>query len=809
MRFLSIILLLFITLSCTNTKKKRTGLIDFIPKNSAVVLKARNIESLQSTISNSELIQQFSKANIYQNLETQFANLDILKSNSPLLICFSKTKEDSLNYTLITKYHDSLFVTDSLKNYKEESFPFKKSTIIKSTLNKNVFYSAIIDSIFIASSSKKTIELAFTPVSINNEKQKIYKSTDKENLSVIIDTKANVISSIFIEDSIPLKTFTNYLALDIDASQNTLKFNGITKATDSTKSLVNIFKNTIPQVNTIQHITPSNSDAFMSFTFNDFKVLKHNLALFREKDTITSTTNLFDDVIEIGVIYEDEKRAIVLNSTDIIATKDALLAEQNIEETYRDISIYNFSNSSLFLETFSPLISSNQAKLYCVLDQFFVFAADLEMLQNIISNYQNKTTLGSRNYFKDVQEELSDAASILMITNSNSLETIINKNLTETPSLTLEAYKTSALQFIYDTNFSHVNAIIKKNKTKAVEQSISEEFNIKLDADLLNTPQFVTNHITKQKDIVVQDIENNLYLISNSGKIQWKKQLQGPVLGKIEQIDIYKNGRLQLVFATPNRVYILDRKGKDVSSFPLKFSDAITQPLSVFDYDNNKKYRLLVTQGKNVLMYDAKGKIVKGFTFKAANNTIISQPQHFRIGNKDYITITTENKLLILDRVGKTRVTPKTTLSFSSKPIYIYLSKFTTTTNKGDLISIDTKGNVTTQNLNLSSKNNIATTSKTLVYQSENKLTIRNKTINLDYGNYADAEIFILNNKIYVSITDLQSQKTYLFDSQAKLLPNFPVYANSKIDLANSDKDKNLEFITKGDSNSVLLYQIN
>ena len=139
----------------------------------------------------------------------------------------------------------------------------------------------------------------------------------------------------------------------------------------------------------------------------------------------------------------------------------------------------------------------------------------------------------------------------------------------------------------------------------------------------------------------------------------------------------------------------------------------------------------------------------------------------------------------------------------------MYLSKFTTTTNKGDLISIDTKGNTTTKNINLSAQHNIATTSKTLVYQSENKLTIRNKTINLDYGNYADAEIFYLNNKIYVSVTDIQSQKTYLFDSQAKLLPNFPVYANSKIDFANSDKDQNLEFVTKGDSNSVLLYQIN
>jgi len=217
----------------------------------------------------------------------------------------------------------------------------------------------------------------------------------------------------------------------------------------------------------------------------------------------------------------------------------------------------------------------------------------------------------------------------------------------------------------------------------------------------------------------------------------------------------------------------------------------------------------LVTQGKQVLMYDTKGKIVKGFTFKAAKNNIISQPQHFRIGTKDYITIKTENQLLILDRTGKTRVTPKTTLSFSNKPIYIYLSKFTTTTNKGDLISIDTKGNVATQNLNLSTQHNIATTSRTLVYQSENKLSIRSKTLNLDYGNYAQAEIFYINNKIYVATTDLQSQKAYVYDSQAKLLPNFPVYAHSKIDFANCDKDKNLEFVTRGDSNSVLLYQIN
>ncbi|MGB5419872.1 MAG: ribonuclease HII, partial [Algibacter sp.] len=304
-------------------------------------------------------------------------------------------------------------------------------------------------------------------------------------------------------------------------------------------------------------------------------------------------------------------------------------------------------------------------------------------------------------------------------------------------------------------------------------------------------------------------VNNNLYLISNNGKILWKKQLQGPILGRIEQIDMYKNGRLQLAFATPKRVYVLDRNGKDVKPFALKFNDDITQPLAVFDYDNRKNYRLLVTQGKNVLMYDIKGKAINGFTFKSANNTIISQPKHFRIGSKDYITLKTKDKLYILDRLGKTRVKPKQSYSYSSQPVFLYNNTFTTTTSNGDLVSVDSKGNVSSRNLNLSENHHIQTTSKTLVTQTENKLIIKNKSTELDFGDYSSPKIFYINNKIYVSTTDLQSHKVYLYDSQSQLLSNFPVYGNSPIDLDNIDRDNSLEFVTKGDSNSIILYQIN
>ncbi|ALJ06088.1 ribonuclease HII [Pseudalgibacter alginicilyticus] len=811
MKFFYSSLLLFLILSCSKSKHERSKLIHFAPENASLILKTNNLEGLKSSLDNNDFIEGISKSVAFTNFNENLELLKYLKPTSETLICFSENDSDSLEYTIITKYSKELFETDSLPNYIAETLTYKNRSINKSTINKHVFYSIVLDSTFIASTSKLFIENSFNTKPLNTNLEKIYSTTNSDKTASII-LKANkntFLKSFFINDTLLFKTFTNYLAIDTDISQNEIIINGITKDSDSTKSLINIFKNTIPQENQTQNVTPPDSDGFMSFTFNNFKIFKKNLIKFNKKDSLISATTLFDNIIEIGVIYKDNDKAIALNSLDVIGTHDALLSEQNNIETYRQVDIFGFSTPNLFAETLSPFITSNTFEYYCVLDNFFVYSNSINMLQQIIANYQNKTTLSQQPYFLDIKEQLSDQASLMLVTNPSALQTILNHNIDNLSKLKLEAYKTSSLQFIYDNHFAHVNGIIKKNKVKASLHSISEEFNIKLENDLLNTPQLATNHINKQKEIIIQDVNNNLYLISNTGKILWKKQLHGPVLGKIEQIDIYKNGRLQLVFATPNRVYVLDRNGKDVAPFPSKFNDKITQPLSVFDYDKNKNYRLLVTQGSNILMYDVSAKIVRGFTFKNANNTIISQPQHFRMGNKDYIGFKTENKLYLLDRTGKTRITPKTNYNYSSEAIYLYNNKFTTTTKTGDLISIDTRGNVASVNLNLAEHHHLETTSKTLVTLSENKLTIKSKTIELDYGNYTKPQIFYIYDKIYVSTTDLQSQKTFLFDSQAEMIQNFPVYGNSIIYLDNIDRDRDLEFVVKGESNSILLYQIN
>jgi len=243
--------------------------------------------------------------------------------------------------------------------------------------------------------------------------------------------------------------------------------------------------------------------------------------------------------------------------------------------------------------------------------------------------------------------------------------------------------------------------------------------------------------------------------------------------------------------------------------FPLKFNDIITQPLSVFDYDKNKNYRLLVTQGKTLLMYDAKGKSISGFNFKNNNSNISTQPKHFRIGNKDYIAFAAGKTLKILNRQGNTRINVKDNIEFSDNALFLYQNKFTLTNTLGQLLQVDTKGKIKTKNLNLTNKHSIEATSKTLVSMTENKLNIKSRTLDLDYGDYTAPKIFYLNDKIYITITDLQSKKVYLFDSQAKAIANFPVYGTSTAALQELDKDKGLELITQSDDKSLIVYKLN
>jgi hypothetical protein len=120
--------------------------------------------------------------------------------------------------------------------------------------------------------------------------------------------------------------------------------------------------------------------------------------------------------------------------------------------------------------------------------------------------------------------------------------------------------------------------------------------------------------------------------------------LEGSLVSSIYEVDLFKNGKIQYLFATDKKVYCLDRLGKLVENFPITLANrASINSVNVLDYENNKNYRFSITSGKNVWLYDSKGKSLDAWNPKAFSSNVIGTIDHFRIQTLDYLLVKEEN----------------------------------------------------------------------------------------------------------------------------------------------------------------------
>ena len=289
--------------------------------------------------------------------------------------------------------------------------------------------------------------------------------------------------------------------------------------------------------------------------------------------------------------------------------------------------------------------------------------------------------------------------------------------------------------FVYKTQ-----SITKKEKeSNAIGPKII--FNIKLNNDIYFKPKWVKNYVTKQKELIVQDNKNILYLVSNDGEIIWEKDILSKIVGNVYQVDLYKNGRLQYAFNTEKSLMILDKNGKEVEKLDHKNNIKVLG-LAIFDYDKNKNYRFLICYDNQVKMLDSNMKIVKGFNKNTIKHEITNTPKHFRVGSNDYLVFNTEKKLYITDRRGNTRVKISENLNISRNEIFLNKNSIFSLDNNNSLNRIDLEGKISKKPLPLESKYLISATNNNLIYISENTLTINKKSIELKYGNYSKPIIF-------------------------------------------------------------------
>lgn len=752
---------------CNLVDDRPKDIKDYIPENSLIIIKIHNLGKFKSDIKNNEVLNKI--GNSKYNTKKQLELINNLNDETELIISLTKNINEEV-FTIITK--------DSIKEF-------------------DVFHKRI-NNINIYSNSLKNInEIQINYNKDFNKYAKTFNVNDSFSLILKEEISKEFLNSIF---NLNNKIQDNSLSFGVNIFNDKILLNGLSFLDDSLKLSNNIFKGSISSELKNYEITPKNITSLKSYNFKNLNNYLKKASIDEVKENRFSVI-LNNNSIEITEIKLDNEQVFIFRLDEIKLFKDYLINKNTISTKHRGFEIYN--NTDLDINPFISFANFNNKEKILLFKDYLVFSNNEKTLKQFINDNLNKNTLKSNSSFNRLFSSISSFNTLNNNYFSGSNYNFFNElNLLNSNN----DFTENSFQLVQDNGIIHFNAVISKDTNEDENLKISKLFDVEIDEEIIMYPHFVKNHVTKNLDIVVQDTKNNLYLISKDGKVIWKKKINQPILGQISQIDIYKNGRLQLIFNTKNKIYVLDRNGNNVKQFPKTFNDPITQPLAVFDYDNNKNYRLLVTQGSELLMYDKNGKKVSGFKYKKSSNNITSKPKHFRILNKDFIVFKIGNKMKILNRKGRERINVNDDINFSNQNVFEYNDKLISTTTDQKLVQIDVNGVI-----DLSSLKNLSLNSdgSNLVVLDENSIKLSPNIASIPFGNYGSPQLSNINKNLLITLYDKQNKKSYLFNKNLILDTSFPVYSLIPMEIGDMNRDKKVELIISNKNKFISCYTIN
>ncbi len=810
----------FLIFTCARNTGTTTKAVDYIDPDAAAVIKINHLSSFLDSLQNNEFLSLWEPTAPYQKMVRSSAFLKHLDSSAQGVLVLSKSKNDTTDFLYVSKNLNNIFGTDSLRANYAQNPEVSINDVTNYIVEDVPLFCRVDDQFLLVASSPETLENALYQKQQRTDTvfKKLFEISDMEKpASILINAQQYnpVFSHVLKEkDSTLLSNLSDWISFDMDIHANSLLLNGLSVHQDSSKRFLNLFRNTRPLPHTITSFAPITTNAILSFSFDNFAIFAENLQQYTASSK--PIDSLFSAVEEIGLINIDKQQAVILNTYGSETMADYLGSIRKEVTDYQGTTLFALSKTDFLNTAFRPLINDFQARYATILENAFVFTETKETIQRIIGSYKRDATFDKGSLYKLLGKTTASAASIWYIADDREASNLAKDHLApplfqklKTPKLSGYAY---AAQVVSDGDLFHTSITIQNRTASTEEIGIRPLFTTKLESAIASTPQFTINHTNNRKEIVVQDQKNNLYLISSNGNIRWKKQLDSRIQGKIHQVDLFKNNRLQFAFTTSNKLWVLDRNGKEVAMLCKDFTggEGELSPLAVFDYDKNSEYRFVLTQGTKIFMYDRKGKIVKGFKYTESKTPVVAAPKHIVIGKKDHLVFKLQDGTLkILNRRGEVRVKVSQKIAFSENEVYRHQNRFCITDKKGTLCQIGQNGKLTSTDLGLPPDHGIAATQNTFVSISDDVLTINDTEVLLELGVYTAPKIFEINKEIFIGVTDLQNKKVYLFSLRGEPMAGFPIEGIAVPDLSDIDGDQRLDMVTQKADSTLITYKIN
>jgi hypothetical protein len=665
--------------------------------------------------------------------------------------------------------------------------------------------------------------------------------------------------------------FAAYSGWDITVKPNSLMLSGFTVADDSLKkSYLGIFNNQKPQHIELTKIIPqktalmifygiSNMKNFRSDYQNYLKTTGRLSAYIQFTQDINTAYHL--DIEKAMTEWIDNEMALVVtepDSEDFGNSSFAVMHTNNMEAAlnnlsaitdsvkhfekgktdtsgYRGHTIRTLGIPHVLPRLFGWQFEKIDSSFFTAINDYIIFGNSKEALRMFIDAAENNRTLGSNKNYTAFAENISSEANMYIYSSIGRstpiYKTFLNPEFSAGINKHEELFRkfeAAGIQFSVNNKLYYSNVFLKYNPE--YKQEAGTLWESKLDSTLSNKPFLLINHNTKASEVLVQDDANKIYLISNTGKIIWTKQLHEKIMSDVFQLDVLKNNKLQMIFNTRSAIYMFDRNGNDMKGFPVALKSPATNSISVIDYEKNRDYRIFIAcENLKVLCFNANGEAVDGFDFDRTVNPVYSPLQYFRTANKDHLCLLdAKGKIYILDRHGEIRVKMKEQLGagirsycFESGKDYI----------KSYLIAADTLGNVMKVNLagdiekikfqdfetspyfEYRDINNDKTKEYIFLTRRELKVFNADKTLLFNYDFGADIsqapQIFQFpDGSCKIGVTSELTQELFLFNENGSLFNGFPLKGKTSFGIADMNNEGNINLVTGSADNSIYVYQL-
>lgn len=648
-----------------------------------------------------------------------------------------------------------------------------------------------------------------------------------------------------------LRNFAQWCELDLIIKPDEILLNGYTTVSDSNIQFLKTFGDQDVSKIEMTNILPFNTNLLLWFGYKDFRIaynareayLRENGRFNSHYNKVSSINNKYPVNVEKHLLSWVGSEAALLSlavideelkerSYAVIRANNPVRANQLLTEMVHNIrggSIIGRYKEHLIkkinLQGMIPMIFGQSFKLiensyFTIINDYIVFANSANALHEFINTYLSGKTLIDNANYKDFSDNIHEEANLYLYYNlRNSLLTFEDYfseplyDFMHEHQNTLRDFQAIGIQFSLTGNMFYTNMYLRYNA--AYKEESRAIWKTTLEAEVNGKPFLVKDHTDNEYNILVADELNQLYLIDNNGNILWKKQVDGKILSDIYPVDYYRNRKIQYLFNTENKIYLLDLLGRDVENYPIQLGTRATNGLALFDYVNDKDYRVVFAAEDNrIYNYDIEGNAVDGWEKPRTEDRVSVALQHIVSGNKDYIIIAHDNgKVKITDRRGDDRI--KIREDFKNALNSEFYENHTN--NKGVLLTTDATGHLAYIKNNGRTDETVFSEfgpdhyflykdldkdgTEDFIYLDGNHLSVYDRFKNLMFEYSFEHEIDIAPvvfpasyRENLLGITSSSGNRIYLFDGQGKQIFSAGMVGETPFAVGslNNNKDLNL-----------------